>query len=306
MPISVSCKCGKKLNAPDTLAGKKAKCPACSAMLVVPEVLELIEDEIEFIDEAELVDEVPLPKARAARPKTKAEKFAEYDAEPESRSDAPEQTEYDRKLSGDTHASNPGNVKVDVLFAFMNSPTGTLVMVAVALVLLALGAWNFTKPDGGKNGSGFVAVGIGTLMICAYGWHLFSRTMIYGCANPGVVVDADKGLVAVITDLDCGAGEEHWVIKIGKYPLSKMTGGPGEDGMRLGTVAGYAGDASKGHWDTFEPYVVNCLTRDKKRIKKVLATFSARDWVMLNEGLKEVPTPYKTGQWRVLEDLGAE
>ena len=280
MPISVTCKCGKKLNAPDTLAGKKAKCPGCSAMLVVPEVLELIEDEIEFIDEAELVDEVPLPKARAARPKTKAEKFAEYDAEPESRS--------------------------DVLFAFMNSPTGTLVMVAIALVLLALGAWNFTKPDGGKTGSGFVGVGIGTLLICAYGWHLFSRTMIYGCANPGVVVDADKGLVAVITDLDCGAGEEHWVIKIGKYPLSKMTGGPGEDGMRLGTVAGYAGDASKGHWDTFEPYVVNCLTRDKKRIKKVLATFSARDWVMLNEGLKEVPTPYKTGQWRVLEDLGAE
>ncbi len=306
MPISVTCPCGKKLNAPDTLAGKKAKCPACKQMLTVPEPLEVIEDEIEFIDDAEVVDEVPLPKARAARPKTRAQKIEEHADEAEGRSDAPEQTAIDRKLSGDTQASNPGNVKVDYLFAFLNYPTGTLVMVAIGLVLLGLGAWNFMTPNAGKSGAGFVGVGIGTFVLCAWGWYMFSRTMIYGCANPGLVVDADQGLVAVITDLDCGIGEEHWVIKITKQPLSKMTGGPAQDGMRVGTVAGYAGDPNKGHWDTFEPWPVNCLTRDKKRIKKVLSTFSARDWALLNEGLKEVPTPYKPGQWRVLEDLDQE
>lgn len=306
MPISVTCPCGKKLNAPDTFAGKKAKCPVCKQMLMVPEPLEVIEEEIEFIDDAEEIDEVPLPKAKVARPKTRAEKIEENAEEPESRSDAPEQTAFDRKLSGDTQASNPGNVKVDFWFSFQNYPTGTLVMVAIGLVLLGLGAWNFMTPNGGKSGAGFVAVGIGAFGLCAWGWYMFSRTMIYGCANPGVVVDVDQGLVAVITDLDCGIGEEHWVIKITKHPLSKMTGGPGQDGMRLGTVAGYAGDPNKGHWDTFEPWVVNCLTRDKKRVKKVLSTFSARDWALLNEGLKEVPTPYKAGQWRVLEDMEEE
>ena len=59
MPISVTCPCGKKLNAPDTLAGKRAKCPVCKELVEIPEPLEVIEDEIEFIDDAEVIAEVP-------------------------------------------------------------------------------------------------------------------------------------------------------------------------------------------------------------------------------------------------------
>jgi predicted RNA-binding Zn-ribbon protein involved in translation (DUF1610 family) len=37
MPISVKCcDCGKALKAPDALAGKKAKCPDCGAVVAVP------------------------------------------------------------------------------------------------------------------------------------------------------------------------------------------------------------------------------------------------------------------------------
>ena len=36
MPIRVTCTCGKSLNAPDTLAGKKAKCPGCGRVLSIP------------------------------------------------------------------------------------------------------------------------------------------------------------------------------------------------------------------------------------------------------------------------------
>lgn len=37
MPISVKCcDCGKALKAPDALAGKKAKCPDCGAIVAVP------------------------------------------------------------------------------------------------------------------------------------------------------------------------------------------------------------------------------------------------------------------------------
>jgi hypothetical protein len=38
MPITVSCPCGKKLTAPDDLAGKRAKCPACGEAVNVPDV----------------------------------------------------------------------------------------------------------------------------------------------------------------------------------------------------------------------------------------------------------------------------
>ena len=36
MPIPITCFCGKKLRAPEALAGSRAKCPACGQMLLVP------------------------------------------------------------------------------------------------------------------------------------------------------------------------------------------------------------------------------------------------------------------------------
>ncbi len=37
MPITFNCPCGKTLRVPDAHARKKAKCPGCSAVLIVPE-----------------------------------------------------------------------------------------------------------------------------------------------------------------------------------------------------------------------------------------------------------------------------
>jgi len=50
MPIQVVCTCGKKLKAPDSLAGRVAKCPKCEALIDVPiefpiPVMEAIEPE---------------------------------------------------------------------------------------------------------------------------------------------------------------------------------------------------------------------------------------------------------------------
>ena len=36
MPIPVRCACGKSLNAPDGLAGKRAKCPGCGSVISIP------------------------------------------------------------------------------------------------------------------------------------------------------------------------------------------------------------------------------------------------------------------------------
>lgn len=45
MPISVLCpKCGKKLNAPDTASGKRAKCPACGQIMQIPEIVHEAEE----------------------------------------------------------------------------------------------------------------------------------------------------------------------------------------------------------------------------------------------------------------------
>jgi hypothetical protein len=49
MPITFSCTCGKTLRVPDEHAGRRAKCPACSAVVNVPKpepepVFEVVED----------------------------------------------------------------------------------------------------------------------------------------------------------------------------------------------------------------------------------------------------------------------
>ena len=36
MPIRIACSCGKRLNAPDNLAGKTGKCPACGGRIAIP------------------------------------------------------------------------------------------------------------------------------------------------------------------------------------------------------------------------------------------------------------------------------
>ena len=50
MSIAVVCShCSAKLNAPDSAAGKKVKCPKCQSVITVPEALapefEVVEDE---------------------------------------------------------------------------------------------------------------------------------------------------------------------------------------------------------------------------------------------------------------------
>jgi phage FluMu protein Com len=36
MPIKIKCKCGKVLAVPDSMAGKKGRCPACKVILSIP------------------------------------------------------------------------------------------------------------------------------------------------------------------------------------------------------------------------------------------------------------------------------
>ncbi|KKK74824.1 hypothetical protein LCGC14_2879880, partial [marine sediment metagenome] len=45
MPITVLCpNCGKKLKAPDKVAGKRAKCPSCGQIMQIPEIVHEAEE----------------------------------------------------------------------------------------------------------------------------------------------------------------------------------------------------------------------------------------------------------------------
>lgn len=66
MPIPVSCDCGKKLNAPDAMAGKRAKCPGCQRPLLIPEALEVIDEGLEVAASPPAVPPRAGPSARNA------------------------------------------------------------------------------------------------------------------------------------------------------------------------------------------------------------------------------------------------
>jgi hypothetical protein len=83
MPITVTCDCGKTLRVPDVHAGKRAKCPACDALVPIPKA----EPEFEVVED----DPKPKPKKVAAvvadddddpKPKKKAVAVADDDDEP--------------------------------------------------------------------------------------------------------------------------------------------------------------------------------------------------------------------------------
>jgi len=82
MPISVTCDaCGKTLKAPDTSAGKKAKCPGCSTVIQVPDLVydaeeiqaeSSTEDAEDYEDEGEATDDNPFAGMDTGAPKNGA------------------------------------------------------------------------------------------------------------------------------------------------------------------------------------------------------------------------------------------
>ncbi len=62
MSIAVTCAaCGKSLNAPDSAAGKRAKCPQCSAVLLVPAAAATAQDNLlSLLEDAEKSAPPPL------------------------------------------------------------------------------------------------------------------------------------------------------------------------------------------------------------------------------------------------------
>src|SRR5262249_51579502 len=80
MAISVTCACGKKLQARDEHAGKKAKCPGCGALLVVPEKAPW-----EDGDEYALMDAPANPAPAAFTPRPVAEMPSSFAPAPKPR-----------------------------------------------------------------------------------------------------------------------------------------------------------------------------------------------------------------------------
>ncbi len=193
-------------------------------------------------------------------------------------------------VNSDTMASNPGRTAVQwPVFArcfprwFIIFPAAILGAVFLALTTGDTRLWG---------------IAVGAFVMSLLGIMRTQNQFNLGCVNPTQVVGKDPYLIAVYTDLTTGA-ETYDVVKILEHPLQKMTGGPPRVGQRLSSVALYQGDINKAHWDDFDPVVVNCVTASRADIDRTLNSIPADEWECLEEGLKQVPTPYKPGLYPV-------
>lgn len=197
----------------------------------------------------------------------------------------------DRSLlvNSDTLASNPGRTRVQWPVFIYNFPKWFIIYAVILVGSVAIGV-------GGDNRAWVGALIFG--LIGAMGLYRVSSQFNLGCVNPTQVVSTSPPLVAVYTDLTTG-GDPYDVVKVLHQPLGKMTGGMPRVGQRLSSVALYAGDISKAHWDDFDPVVVNCVTASRADIERTLKSIPDDEWQCLEEGLRQVPTPQKPGLYPV-------
>ena len=66
MSIEFKCECGKTLRAPDNMAGKQARCPACQSAVLIPEALALLHEEDDAQAPSQDASAIPCPNCGTA------------------------------------------------------------------------------------------------------------------------------------------------------------------------------------------------------------------------------------------------
>ena len=151
-------------------------------------------------------------------------------------------------------AGNPGRVRINYGHFYRCFPKEWVTWLLVGSVGLTLLAVDVRL---GAIVSGIAAA------VFVFGSKQWKELFADCDVCPAVVVDVERNLVAVYTDLSKG-GEPYPVVKIVKQPLNQAAGGPFKRGTRLATVASYNGYAYEPNWRNFSPFLVNCGTRSKK------------------------------------------
>lgn len=190
-------------------------------------------------------------------------------------------------LSDTTQASNSGRLSVKWYRWLAHYPKWPLVW-AIGFGLLSALAW-------AVHWSFWIPAALFLAMNIFY-WQRVSEHFKYGDVNPGIVVSVDPMAIAVSTDLTKGVGN-YPVIKIIRKELRTIMGQVPRIGVKLPTVSLYEGCVHDDlpHWIDFHPCPAECATNDINEIKRLMSTFTERDWSKLEAGVERIPRPYLSG-----------
>lgn len=189
-------------------------------------------------------------------------------------------------VDNNTYASNPGNailkplvwMKYNFFIVFILS-----LSVLLSIFLIIISRW-------------FLILPILLLKVNHFYWLRQKEHFKHGDSNGGLVVSLKPNLVAVKTDLTKGFGK-YPVIKVIHYKITRNV----NIGDRVPTVALYTAsmDEDLPHWINFNPIPLKYATNDKQTYIRALESYNEEDWIYLEEALKEIPQPYRSGLYKI-------
>jgi hypothetical protein len=121
------------------------------------------------------------------------------------------------------------------------------------------------------------------------------RHFAKGDVNGAKLVSLDPPLVACFTDLSLSSEHHFPVLKIIEPPAYALKDRNLQPGDNLATVSMYSGSMESHKWDNFNPLLATCATRDEVELERLMAMIPDWQWVVINEGLFQVPRPYRPG-----------
>ncbi len=136
-----------------------------------------------------------------------------------------------------------------------------------------------------------------SVIACIMNLNSWKGHFAQGALLPAIVVNPDKGLIAVVANMDAQGGRPYPVVKIVKRPIKSATGAPFKKGSRLATVATFHNSniVSNKRWTDFNPIAVNCATASRKTIKRAINAIDEEEWELLLKVVKKLDQPYKAG-----------
>jgi hypothetical protein len=261
MAVEIICECGKRYRVDEKLLGKRVRCKACQAGILVEAPPDLAPMELD----------VPVAPS-AAEPVATAGGVAD---------DVPiGEPEISPEVAGArTYASNPGLLKLDwhaLLFRERGHLGIALGLFVVAIPMLIRGYALYS----------LVPVALAGIWLVYSLWGL-RRHLAYGDVNPGIIVGEKPWRVAVYTDLTTGRSTKP-AIKIVYAPMERMADGPPEIGKPVAAICLYQGLTTSDAWQEFTPLIAHLHTSKLPQIRRLMSSIGARDWDSLANAMSQV------------------
>lgn len=125
------------------------------------------------------------------------------------------------------------------------------------------------------------------------------RHFRFGDVNAAKVVSTEPYMLAAFADLSSNSELFYPAIRIIEFPLQRIGKGKYDTGFNMAAIATYSGSLNSYKWDNFLPLVAQAATEDQAEVERTLDMIPEWQWALLNEGLFQIPKPYRPGLYPV-------